>query len=121
MEDALRFIVSDNPQATILDFFSGSGTTAHAVMRLNRQDGGRRQCISVTNNEVGADEHADLRKEGLRPGDADWEKLGICDLNRPGFPRGLFVQNSGGFFKSIHLCMEFVLQFLRRPMAIGAV
>ena len=42
-------------------------------------------------------------------------------LNRPGFPRGLFVQNSGGFFKSIHLCMEFVLQFLRRPMAIGAV
>ena len=42
-------------------------------------------------------------------------------MNRPGFPRGLFVQNSGGFFKSIHLCMEFVLQFLRRPMAIGAV
>ena len=42
-------------------------------------------------------------------------------VNRPGFPRGLFVQNSGGFFKSIHLCMEFVLQFLRRPMAIGAV
>ena len=29
-------------------------------------------------------------------------------LNRPGFPRGLFVQNSGGFFKSIHLCMEFI-------------
>lgn len=79
VEDALRFIVSDNPQATILDFFSGSGTTAHAVMRLNRQDGGRRQCISVTNNEVAADEHAALRKEGLRPGDADWEKLGICD------------------------------------------
>ena len=45
----------------------------------------------------------------------------ITYLNRPGFPRGLFVQNSGGFFKSIHLCMEFVLQFLRRPMAIGAV
>ena len=47
--------------------------------------------------------------------------LSVGQVNRPGFPRGLFVQNSGGFFKSIHLCMEFVLQFLRRPMAIGAV
>ena len=79
IEDCLRFVIGKNRNAVILDFFSGSGTTAHAVMRLNRQDGGRRQCISVTNNEVAADEHAALRKEGLRPGDADWEKLGICD------------------------------------------
>ena len=63
----------------ILDFFSGSGTTAHAVMRLNRQDGGRRQCISVTNNEVAADEQTALRKAGQRPGDPEWEKWGICD------------------------------------------
>lgn len=63
----------------VLDFFSGSGTTAHAVMRLNRQDGGRRQCISVTNNEVAADEQKVLRDQGLRPGDAEWEKHGICD------------------------------------------
>lgn len=48
-------------------------------MRLNRQDGGRRQGISVTNNEVAADEQAALRKAGLRPGDGDWEKWGICD------------------------------------------
>ena len=48
-------------------------------MRLNRQDGGRRQCISVTNNEVSAEEQRGLRKQGLRPGDADWEALGICD------------------------------------------
>lgn len=79
VEDALRFFVADKPNAIILDFFSGSGTTAHAVMRLNRQDGGRRQCISVTNNEVAADEQASLRKAGLRPGDPDWEKWGICD------------------------------------------
>ena len=79
VEDALRFIVSDNQTSTVLDFFSGSGTTAHAVMRLNRQDGGRRQCISVTNNEVAADEQAALRQAGLRPGDPDWEKWGICD------------------------------------------
>ncbi|CAM3385514.1 hypothetical protein HELA111659_07385 [Helicobacter labetoulli] len=35
----------------ILDFFAGSGTTAHAVMELNREDGGNRKCILVTNNE----------------------------------------------------------------------
>ncbi|MEE4208656.1 MAG: DNA methyltransferase [Parvularcula sp.] len=79
VEDALRFYLADNLEATVLDFFSGSGTTAHAVMRLNRQDGGRRQCISVTNNEVAADEQAALRKAGLRPGDPDWERWGICD------------------------------------------
>lgn len=79
VEDALRFFVKAKPEATILDFFTGSGTTAHAVMRLNKQDGGSRQCISVTNNEVGAEEQKALREQGLRPGDAEWEKLGICD------------------------------------------
>lgn len=79
VEDALRFFVANKPEAIILDYFSGSGTTAHAVMRLNRQDGGSRQCISVTNNEVAADEQKSLREKGLRPGDPDWEKHGICD------------------------------------------
>ena len=79
VEDVLRLFVLAKPQATILDFFSGSGTTAHAVMRLNRQDGGRRQCISVTNNEVAADEQVELREAGLRAGDPEWENLGICD------------------------------------------
>ncbi|XXG31309.1 MAG: DNA methyltransferase [Ferrovum myxofaciens] len=79
VEDALRFFVKDKPEAVILDFFSGSGTTAHAVMRLNKQDGGRRQCISVTNNEVAADEQKKLREASLRPGDTEWEKNGICD------------------------------------------
>lgn len=36
---------------TILDFFAGSGTTLHATMQLNAEDGGNRQCILVTNNE----------------------------------------------------------------------
>ena len=71
--------VGDKPKATILDFFSGSGTTAHAVMRMNRQDGGRRQCISVTNNEVAAEEHRALQSLSLRSGDAEWEQRGICD------------------------------------------
>lgn len=79
VEDALRFFVKEKPEAVILDFFSGSGTTAHAVMRLNRQDAGSRQCISVTNNEVAADEQKELREQGLRPGDTEWERHGICD------------------------------------------
>lgn len=79
VEDALRFFVKNKPNAIILDFFSGSGTTAHAVIRLNKQDSGKRQCISVTNNEVAADEQKALREKGLRPGDVNWEQWGICD------------------------------------------
>lgn len=79
VEDALRIVVAGKPDAIVLDYFAGSGTTAHAVMRLNHQDGGRRQCILVTNNEVAAGEQAALREKGLRPGDADWERWGICD------------------------------------------
>ncbi|MFL0580876.1 site-specific DNA-methyltransferase [Dietzia sp. 179-F 9C3 NHS] len=79
VEDSLAHVLRDNSDAIVLDFFSGSGTTAHAVMRLNKQDGGRRQCISVTNNEVSAEEQRGLRKKGLRPGDDDWESQGICD------------------------------------------
>lgn len=40
-----------NQNAIILDFFAGSGTTLHATMQLNAEDGGSRQCILVTNNE----------------------------------------------------------------------
>lgn len=79
VEDALRLFVKNKPEAVVLDFFSGSGTTAHAVMRLNKQDGGRRQAILVTNNEVSAEEQKSLRKKMLRPGDEEWEKHGICD------------------------------------------
>ena len=48
-------------------------------MRLNKQDGGRRQCILITNNEVSVREQAALRRRRLRPGDQDWERLGICE------------------------------------------
>lgn len=37
--------------STVLDFFAGSGTTLHATMQLNAEDGGHRKCILVTNNE----------------------------------------------------------------------
>ena len=47
----LTTIVRTHKSSTVLDFFAGSGTTLHAVMQLNKEDGGRRQCILVTNNE----------------------------------------------------------------------
>ncbi len=97
VEDTLRFVIADKPNATVLDFFAGSGTTAHAVMRLNRQDSGRRQCISVTNNEVSADEQTRLRKQGLRPGDAGWEALGICDhITKPRLTAAITGQTPHG-------------------------
>lgn len=80
VEDALRPLVIHKPEAVVLDFFSGSGTTAHAVMRLNRQYGGRRRSISITNNEVSVEEQVTLREQGFRPGDAEWEAFGICDF-----------------------------------------
>jgi hypothetical protein len=51
----IEFLVSiaADKNATILDFFSGSGTTGHAVQRLNAKDGGQRQFILCTNNENG--------------------------------------------------------------------
>jgi adenine-specific DNA-methyltransferase len=79
VEDALGLFLRDNPTALVIDFFAGSGTTAHAVMRLNKQDGGRRRSICVTNNEVSADEQAGLISRGLRPGDPEWEAIGICE------------------------------------------
>lgn len=45
--DTLLATVADDPEAIILDFFAGSGTTAHAVMQLNHDDGGTRRFIMV--------------------------------------------------------------------------
>ena len=76
--DAVRFFVANKPNAIIVDFFAGSGTTLHAVNLLNAEDGGNRRCILVTNNEVSVDEAKALTKQGYHPGDEEWEKLGIA-------------------------------------------
>ena len=78
VHDAIRFFVADKPNALIVDFFAGSGTTLHAVNLLNAEDGGHRRCIMVTNNEVSADEAKALTGRGFQPGDPEWEKLGIA-------------------------------------------
>lgn len=115
VEDALRIFMAEKQNAVILDFFAGSGTTAHAVMRLNRQDGGRRQCICVTNNEVAADEQLTLRKEGLRPGDADWERRGICDfITKPRIEAAITGRTLEG--KEIEGSYKFLDEF---PMSEG--
>lgn len=51
----LKFILAlgSLKNSIVLDFFAGSGTTLHAVMQLNAEDGGHRQCILCTNNENG--------------------------------------------------------------------
>ena len=51
IERTLRLI--SRTDATVLDFFAGSGTTGHAVMKLNAEDGGTRRFILCTNNENG--------------------------------------------------------------------
>lgn len=76
--DTIRFFVANKPNALIVDFFAGSGTTMHAVNLLNAEDGGHRRCIMVTNNEVSDAEAKEMSQRGLKPGDAEWEKLGIA-------------------------------------------
>lgn len=76
--DCLSAVVKNKPDALILDFFAGSGTTQHAVNLLNLMYGGERKCIMVTNNEISAEEEARLKKAGYKKGDAEWERLGIA-------------------------------------------
>ena len=77
-KDTIRFFVANKPNALILDFFAGSGTTLHAVNLLNAEDGGHRRCIMVTNNEIGETKERELKPQGIRPGDEEWEKWGIA-------------------------------------------
>lgn len=78
VHDSIRFFVENKPNALIVDFFAGSGTTLHAVNLLNAEDGGHRRCTMVTNNEVSDAEGKEMTVKGLKPGDEEWEKLGIA-------------------------------------------
>lgn len=78
VHDTIRFFIDNKPNALIVDFFAGSGTTLHAVNLLNAEDGGKRRCIMVTNNEVSEAEAKELKRKGYQPGDEEWEKYGIA-------------------------------------------
>lgn len=115
VEDSLRLVVGKQPDAVVVDFFSGSGTTAHAVIKLNSQDKGRRRSICITNNEVAADEQRALRKQGLRPGDLEWEQWGICEyVTKPRIKAAITGKTPGG--QPIKGAYKFTDEF---PMADG--
>jgi len=90
--DCLAPIIAERKNAIILDYFAGSGTTGHAVMILNKEDGGNRQSILVTNNEVGEKSEKAFRtkfnideailRSWQRENKKEWvqwaEKYGIC-------------------------------------------
>lgn len=76
---AIGSVIRQKKDAMVLDFFAGSGTTLHATCLLNSEDNGSRKCILVTNNEVGDKKEKELLGKGLQPGDADYEKHGICE------------------------------------------
>ena len=64
--------IGANSDSIILDFFSGSATTAHAVMKLNAEDGGHRKFIMVQLPEV-TDEKSEARKAGYK---------NICEIGK---------------------------------------
>ncbi len=76
--DVLRYFLKYKPNAQIVDFFAGSGTTMHATLLLNAEDNGTRHCICCTNNEVSFAEEEKLKKRGFKKGDDEWERLGIA-------------------------------------------
>lgn len=78
VKDSLGFFLKEKPNALVIDFFAGSGTTLHAVNLLNLEDNGNRRCIIVTNNEVSNAEAKALLDAGKKPGDPEWNALGIA-------------------------------------------
>lgn len=78
VQDVIRFFTKDKKDALIVDFFAGSGTTLQAVNLLNAEDDGNRRCIIVTNNEIGEKAEKRMKAAGFRPGDPEWEAIGIA-------------------------------------------
>lgn len=81
--------LQNKPNALIVDFFAGSGTTLNAINLINSTDNGNRQCILVTNNEVSEYEGKTLTEQGHRPSSEEWNKHGICQLVT--FPRNKYT------------------------------
>ena len=81
----LKMITKFDSDAIILDFFSGSATTAHAVMQLNAEDGGNRKFIMVQLPEV-TDEKSEARKAGY---------ANICEIGKERIRRaGQMIKNN---------------------------
>jgi len=95
--DCLSVAVGDKKDAIVCDFFSGSGTTAHAAMLMNLADGGTRRSVSVTNNEVSEAVARDLESRGLFPGDTEYESAGVAErVTWPRIKAAITGQRSDG-------------------------
>jgi adenine-specific DNA-methyltransferase len=79
VRDCLRLFVGNRPDALILDFFAGSGTTLHATCMLNAADGGRRRCVLVTSNEVEERLAQRLHREGHFAGRPAYDRHGVFE------------------------------------------
>jgi len=79
VRDVLATVVGSRPDALILDFFAGSGTTLHSTCLLNAIDEGTRRCILVTNNEVDEQTASALHESGKHRGDPEYEAMGIFE------------------------------------------
>jgi adenine-specific DNA-methyltransferase len=91
MTDIILATTRDRPEAKILDFFGGSGTTLHATMVVNEMYEGQRQCILVSAAEVNGkisidDGEGDMRRvehwdhlvsQGHTPTDDEWLRAGV--------------------------------------------
>jgi adenine-specific DNA-methyltransferase len=79
VRDTLKVVTSNRPDALIVDFFAGSGTTFHAAALLNLETAGRRRCILVTNNEVTEKRERSLAAEAHFLGDPKFESYGVAE------------------------------------------
>ena len=80
--DTLKITVGHRPNAVVLDFFAGSGTTLHATTLLNARQSGQRQCILVSNNEVEAKVAEELKEKGVYPGTSSLRSTGCATASR---------------------------------------
>ena len=82
--ELIKYLLSivSNDHDIILDFMAGSGTTGHAVLELNKEDGGNRKFILCTNNELNG-LAKELREKGMS--EKEIEEHGIC--RRVTYPR----------------------------------
>jgi len=115
--DTLKITLKNKKDSVVLDFFAGSGTTGHAVLNLNKEDGGNRKFILCTNNELNGFEN-DLRKKELS--DKEIQGHGICQ--RVTYPRLSnvikgFKNNGNGICKTGGNLKYFKTSFVKNTIA----